>query len=261
MKWSPDEYANAAVVAQDAAAEMMMRLALMTVAPRVVVDVGCGTSDLSLQLLQHFPNARIFAVDQSDEMVAYAKAHLPASISVMQAYAHALPFDDRSVDVITLNLLLPWVIDVEAALKECLRVLAPNGVLLLSALGVDTLREYHAALDAILAPRLIDMHDVGDLLVRAGFADPVLDVNHITVSYRTQEKLLADLFYSEMLTEEAAPCELQQDAEGKWSVTYEVIQAHAWVPAVMAYERDAEGVTRVPLSALRETLRKAGGKG
>lgn len=95
------------------------------------------------------------------------------------------------------NLVLPFVDDPAAVARELSRVLRPEGVFVFATFGPDTfgeLRDAWATLDA--TPHVAefpDMHDIGDALVRAGFSDPVLDVDRLEVSYRDADSLFADL--------------------------------------------------------------------
>ncbi len=115
----------------------------------------------------------------------------------VQADARSLPFADASIDVIFSNLLLPWVDNLDAVFAEVARVLRKDGLFVFSSLGPDSLLEVREAWQAVDAGehvnRFADMHDVGDALVRAGLRDPVLDVDHLSVSYREPGALLRDL--------------------------------------------------------------------
>ncbi|HET7223184.1 MAG TPA: methyltransferase domain-containing protein, partial [Rhodanobacteraceae bacterium] len=114
------------------------------------------------------------------------------------ADGQALPFPDRSMDVVYSNLCLQWCEAPRPLLAECARVLKPDGFMVASTLGPDTLSELRAAwavADAKQAHvgRFFDLHDVGDAALAAGLKDPVLDVDHITLEYAGVRDLLADL--------------------------------------------------------------------
>ena len=116
--------------------------------------------------------------------------------ALLCADATRLPLADASVDLVFSNLLLPWC-DPDALFAELRRVLAPRGLLTLTGLGPDTLKELRAAWAAVdghvRVAEFIDMHDLGDALVRAGFAAPVLDVERYTLRYTDVRGLAADL--------------------------------------------------------------------
>jgi malonyl-CoA O-methyltransferase len=98
-----------------------------------------------------------------------------------------LPFADRSFDMIWSNLALNWADTPEAVFAECWRALRPGGVFMFSTAGPDTLmelRDAYAAVDRhVHVNRFMDMHDLGDCLVHTRFADPVMDMEYITLSY------------------------------------------------------------------------------
>jgi malonyl-CoA O-methyltransferase len=115
----------------------------------------------------------------------------------VQADARALPFAAASIDVVFSNLMLPWTDDFDAVFGAVARVLRKDGLFVFSTLGPDSLIEIREAWGAIdegeHVNRFPDMHDVGDALVRAGLRDPVLDVDRLSVSYRSAGALFRDL--------------------------------------------------------------------
>ncbi len=92
-----------------------------------------------------------------------------------------MPLPDASFDLVFSNLMLPWCEDIDAVFAEVARVLKPRGLFTFTTFGPDTLVElraaWRAADDASHVHPFTDMHDLGDGLVRAGFAEPVLDVS------------------------------------------------------------------------------------
>jgi|SRR5579885_294871 malonyl-CoA O-methyltransferase len=264
MIWSPLEYADAAVLANEVAEEMLSRLDWMTIKPKIIVDMGCGTGGLSIRLPERYPNAQVLALDFSEPMVQYAREQFilagEVPVSCVCADAGRLPLEDLSVDLIVANLLLPWHGDVKSLLREWRRVLRPEGLLLFSALGPDTLKEFHNLLNINEIPFMVDMHDLGDLLLGEGFADPVLDVNQYTVLYRDPVRLLRELHASGMLLSKPG-IDVNQgmihDAEGQLPVTYEVVFAHAFMPEQTdAVSVSSDGIARVPLDHLRRQLKQ-----
>ncbi len=107
-----------------------------------------------------------------------------------------MPLAPASVELICSNLALPWVGRLDTALQEFQRVLARGGLLMFTTLGPDSLTELRAALGPAAARAIhpfVDMHDIGDLLVRSGFADPVMDMERLTLTYRDLGALLSEL--------------------------------------------------------------------
>jgi malonyl-CoA O-methyltransferase len=258
---SPSEYEQASALAREVGEEMLARLELMTIKPRVIVDAGCGTGEQSMRLHERYPQAEILAVDLSDAMIAYAK-HREGRQSSLLSYHHldaaSLPLPDQSADLVFANLLLPWHNEVKRLLQEWRRVLRPEGLLMLSALGPDTLRE--CPLVSML-PQRVDMHEVGDALLQQGFADPVLDVNYYTMTYASKEKLSRELYESGMVAALPSVDDLAGLAvaeEGRWHLTYEVIFGHAFSPTQSEeVSPSPDGVVRIPLAHLRQRMRKS----
>jgi malonyl-CoA O-methyltransferase len=244
MMKSPNEYQAAAFLAKEAEVEMLSRLEWMLLKPAVIVDAGCGTGTLATALAERYPEAKVIAVDTNSEMLAVAR--LSQAIECRQEDACNLSLPNQSVDLLCANFLLPWVDDWEACLREWRRVLAPNGLLMISVLGVGTLPALQGVLPSGALPRLLDMHDVGDALVMAKFADPVIDAGRFPVRYRDQPKFERELHASGLLALTVAlpACDLE--------VMFEVVHAHAFVPLPSSsFAADEDGTVRVPLAHLR----------
>jgi malonyl-CoA O-methyltransferase len=120
-----------------------------------------------------------------------------ARIERLCAEAEAVPLPDASVELVFSNLMLPWCEDVDAVFAEVARILKPRGLFTFSTFGPDTLVELRAAWGEADSDsrvhRFTDMHDLGDGLVRAGLAEPVLDVSRYTLTYPEVGALMRDL--------------------------------------------------------------------
>lgn len=248
---SPESYEAAAVIAHEAGDSLLSRLDWMTITPSVILDVGCGAGLLSQKLKTHYPNATVISIDQSENMLRYAQQK--NSVNALCAEAETLPFLNNSVDILIANFLLPWHANPKALFAEWQRVLRPNGLLLFSGLGPDTLQEYHAIFADYL-PQLIDMHDIGDELVQAGFSDPVLEVEHYTLTYRDQVTLLRELQESGLVIGLPLVDLLQPNEEEIYSLTCEVVFAHAWKQEKQS-STSSDGTTHISLASLRRQLR------
>lgn len=240
MQWSPAVYKDAAFLAQDACHEMLSRLDLMAINPKVIVDAGCGLGELASALALKYPEAKIYAVDISEEMLAHAQQS--EKIIYRREDAAKLSLPNQSVDLICANFLLPWANDADACLREWRRVLSPNGLLMVSVLGPDTLRD----VPADCKPSLVDMHDLGDALINAGFAEPVMDTCQIDVNYRDQERMQSELHASQLLFGDIPEAV-------SLKVTFEVIYGHAFAPLASGFKSGADGLVRIPLDSLRKT--------
>jgi malonyl-CoA O-methyltransferase len=147
------------------------------------------------------------------------------------------------------NLVLQWVGEPRRAFAEVHRVLAPGGLVLFSSFGPDTLKELRGAFQGLdghtHVHRFADMHEVGDQLVGCGFADPVMDMEVVTLTYENVRALMRDLKAigarnatlgrpaglagRAWLAKLAANYEsLRRD--GRLPATFEVIYGHAWKP-------------------------------
>lgn len=178
---------------------LFARLEGVTVDAAAVVDLGCATGAATKPLGKRFRGARIFAVDFSQAMLdrCTSKQGWLSKTSVVLADAAELPFDDHSIDVVFSNLLLPWIDDPARVAAEVSRVLRKEGLFIFSTLGPDSLIELRRAWQSVdddpHVNAFLDMHDIGDSLVRAGLRDPVLDVDHLSIRYEDPARLFADL--------------------------------------------------------------------
>jgi len=267
-------YDAAAVLHAEVRENLLQRLQLVTLVPSVVLDAGAGTGHASRALKRRYPKALVVALDSSPQMLQAAGKQQSwlRPFERVCADAQALPLRDGSVDLIVSNLMLQWC-DPDAVFAEFRRVLKPQGLLSFSAFGPDTLRELRLAWGRVDAHshvhQFIDMHDLGDALVRNGFAAPVLDVERYTLQYLDVRRVAADLKATgahnstagrargltsprKFAAMQAAYEQFRQD--GRLPATYEVVFAHAWAPAHAARRGLAEP-TSVSLEEIKRELR------
>ncbi len=193
------EYDRAAVLQTDVRNRLLARLEYVKLAPEVIVDVGCGTGHASRELKRRYSRARVIALDIVPGMLRVAARQRGwwRRFELLCADATQMPLPDASVDLLYSNLMLQWCNDLDLVLAELRRVLRPHGLLMFSTFGPDTLKELRAAWasvdDRTHVHRFIDMHDIGDALVRAGVSEPVLDVESFTLTYDDTLVLMRDL--------------------------------------------------------------------
>ena len=268
---------NRAAASYDAVAELQVeigdrlieRLDYIRLQPGRILDLGAGTGLFSAALLKRYRKADVVALDLAENMLQRVQSRSgwfrkPRCVC---ADAESLPFADDSFDFIFSNLMLQWCIDLEAALTELRRVLAPGGLLMFTTFGPDTLMELRASWEAVdgythVNP-FIDMHDVGDSLVNTRWAEPVMDSERITVTYRELRTLMQDLKQlgahnvtlgrSRGLTgrqrmRQLAAAYEQYREQGVLPASYEVVYGHAWSPL---NKQAATPGHEVPLSSLR----------
>lgn len=265
-------YDGCAVLQREVGQRLLERLELIRLAPHTILDAGCGTGMLTTQLAARYPDATLIALDLSTGMLRKAREH-DIACTVCGDVEH-LPLAEHSVDMIFSNLTLQWCNDPQRAFDEFARVLKPGGVLMFSTLGPDTLRElrasWRAADRANHVNAFIDMHDLGDALMRAHLAEPVMDVEHITLTYPDARVLMRDLkaLGAHNATSGRAHGLTGKDAlnkmlaayetfrrDGVLPATYEVVYGHAWgrEPGQMTTH---DGAAAVPLDVLRRALRR-----
>lgn len=270
-------YDRAAVVQREIGGRLLERLDLIKLDPAVIADVGCGTGAITALLLKKYRRARIIGLELAPAMVAAARKRAPWLRTLHGAVGEpeALPLASASCDLIFSSLALQWCFDLERAFAEFRRVLKPGGALLFSTLGPDTLIELRHGWRAVDGHNHVnaffDMHDIGDALIRAGLAEPVLDAERLTLTYPAVDRLLRDLKTlgagnvtagrargltgKGRLRALCAAYEQTRRADGLLPVTCEVVYGHAWgLLQERSGPRGNESAV-FPLSRLRRTRR------
>ena len=215
---------------------MLERLDYVKLAPRRVLDAGSGPARDAKALMRRYPRAQYLAVDYALPMLRGARRRFFERKMFLCADMARLPLAPGSVELVWSNMALHWAADPAAALRELERVLAPGGLLMFSTLGPDTLKELRATAGAARVHGFIDMHDIGDMLLAAGFADPVVDMEMIEVHYDRGKDLLSDLRAS---GQTSARADRARGLAGRGfgarlraalapRATYEVVYGHAW---------------------------------
>jgi malonyl-CoA O-methyltransferase len=258
-------YDQAAIVQREIFNRLIERLDYMLIKPESVLDLGSGTGYGTDLLQQLYPNAKVLSVDISESLLQQQNTPYRICSSVQR-----LPLRDHSQQLVVANLLLHWVNDPQILLKEIARVLDPKGVLLLTAMGLDTLKECRSAFAQIdQSPHVhdfLDMHDVGDSLLQLGFTDPVVDMQTLTVNYKSLEQLFNDLRHlgatnahsdrrrglmgKNQWQKMLAAYEMMKN-DNTYPGTYEIIFGHAWG---VRTQRQENGETSITLSALEKML-------
>lgn len=268
-------YDRAAFVQREVGGRLIERLDLIKLDPAVIADVGCGTGAITALLLKKYRRARVVGLELAPAMVAATRKRAPWLRTVHGAVAdpEALPLASASCDLIFSNLALQWCADLERAFAEFRRALKPGGALLFSTLGPDTLielrRAFRAADDHNHVNAFFDMHDIGDALVRARLAEPVLDAERLTLTYPAVDSLMGDLKAlgagnvtagrARSLTGKGrlralrAAYERFRRADGLLPVTCEVVYGHAWGPLQDRPRSRGAGSAVFPLAHLRRT--------
>lgn len=251
-------YDAAAVLQNEICRRMLARLDYIKLDPATILDAGSGTGNAIAGLAARYPGARIVALDLALSMAQRARARRPAwrrmfwrrgELAAVCGDIELLPVATAAADLVWSNLVLQWVNAPRRAFGELHRVLKAGGLLMFSSFGPDTLKELRAAFDGaddrIHVHRFIDMHDVGDMLLAAGFADPVMDMEYVTLTYGETRDLMRDLkaigahnmtrgrpagLSGKSVLATAARNYEAFRRDGKLPATFEVIYGHAWKP-------------------------------
>ncbi|MCZ6666186.1 MAG: malonyl-ACP O-methyltransferase BioC [Gammaproteobacteria bacterium] len=257
---------------REVAVRAMERLDYVSLQARRVLDVGSGTGRCASALARRYRRASVLQCDLAWGMLHRARTGASRFFS-RQTYVCAdveqLPLKDDAFDLAFANLSLQWCRDLGRAFREIHRVLEPGGLVLFTTFGPDTLQELRAAWAEISNTphvlRFFDMHDVGDVLVASGFAEPVMETDYITVQYNDVMTLMRDLkgigasnsvmdrgrglLGRRALKALIDAYESCRD-KGRLPATYEVIYGHAWAADVVATGQGG-GVHTFPLERLR----------
>lgn len=254
------------------------RLPLLKSTPARVLDLGTGNGRHLHTLRKLFPAAEVVGADLC--VAALQQVKKPAfwqrsSPLVCMDAGRGWPFVDDSFDLIVSNLMLPWILPAEDFARELNRVLSRGGAFFLSSAGPDTLIELRSAWQQIDTAEhinaFLDMHDVGDLLHRAGISDPVMDTERIKVTYPSVEKLLDELMHtgcgavvsgrrsglmgSDIRSKIVASYpRADTDGRGEIIATLEVVYAHGWKGQQQA-SCGAAGEFPINIDGLRKSLR------
>jgi len=262
-------YDDAAVLQNEIGDRLMERLDYIRLQPRRVLDLGAGTGAFTRALMKRYRKADVVALDIAQPMLQRVKqrAGWLRKPGCVCGDTESLPFSDDSFDFIFSNLMLQWCTDLEATFVELRRVLSPGGLLMFTTFGPDTLMELRASWEAVdgytHVNSFIDLHDVGDSLLHTRWAEPVMDSERITVTYRELRTLMQDLKHIgahnvtsgrprgltgkrhlQQLVEAYEP--FRED--GVLPASYDVVYGHAWSPV---NKHSASGSNEVPLAGLQ----------
>ena len=228
-------YDAAAVLQREVGARMASRLDYIRIAPSTILDAGCGTGGAVGELAARYAGARVIALDMALPMVAAARERARGARSLLRRLlpeglgrspaaplficgdCNALPLPGVAVDLIWSSLALQWVNDLPRAFARA---------------------DGHTHTN-----RFIDMHDIGDMLVGAGFADPVMDMEQLTLTYTDAGSLMRELkqvgasnatrgrphgLMGRGRWQRALAALEAMRNEGRIPATYEVVYGHAW---------------------------------
>ena len=266
-------YDGHAALEQEVASRLLDRLEFHRLTPQRIVDLGCGTGQASADLKKRFRKAQVIGLDSSHAMLVQLRRRsgVLRRLSAVCADMSALPLADQSSELLFSNLAMQWCPDPVSLFAEFRRVLTPGGMLLFSSFGPASLGELRAAWaqadGTAQTMEFVDILQVGDALMAAGFQEPVIDADRITVSYPDIDSLVRELEAtgtSGLLQGRSSLAEAKDSlekayepfrVEGKYPVTYEIIYGTAFGPPEGQPRKTPQGDV-VTFSV--ESLRKSG---
>ena len=229
---------------------------------------------------QRYPQAAVTVVEPAAQLLQQTSELLKkpwwqAALWRGPATQFAGELAPASVQMLWANMALHPAADPQALLTHWQQALSVDGFLMFSCLGPDTLRELRALYQAMGWPapahEFTDMHDWGDMLVQAGFAEPVMDMERIRLSFETPERLLLELrglgrnlsharfaalrgrHWRDALHTAMAERLARPEEDGRLTLTFEVIYGHAFKAAPRL---SVQAETSVSLDEMREALRQ-----
>lgn len=194
-----ERYQQYAVLQAEVCDRLLEKLEVVKLSPQLILDAGTGTGAAIPTLFARYKKAQVVTLDLSENMLVKANQHRNF-LRTPQAVCgdlEKLPFADDSFDLVFSSLSMQWCNDLNAALLEAKRVLKPGGLYVFTTFGPDTLKELRHSWsqvdDNIHVNQFIDMHDIGDVLLQDGFAEPVMEAEIMTVTYDSVDRLMRDL--------------------------------------------------------------------
>lgn len=251
-------YDACAVLQHEVCKRMLQRLEYIKIEPKAILDAGSGTGNALPELTRRYRRVPIVAVDIAASMLREGRARFPwwqtlpglrPELYPVCADIEALPLAPQSVGLVWSNLVFQWLNDLPGMVRDLHRVLAPGGLIMFSTFGPDTLKELRGAFASAdghtHVNRFVDMHDIGDMFVGAGYADPVMDMEPFTLTYPDVRTLMRDLksigahnatrgraagLSGKSVLEGVTRNYEALRRDGKLPATFEVVYGHAWKP-------------------------------
>ena len=262
----------------EVARRMAERLAVVKLQPQCVIDWGAFLGASQPLLAAAYPRARRVAVEPDPLRRAAAAAAPGSPWWRLRRGGAAAPLVLAEADVgagqgqlLWSNMGLHGAIDPQAVMSAWHRALAVDGFLMFSTLGPGSLeglrRLYRQRGWPVPHAPFVDMHDLGDMLIESGFADPVMDQETITLNWASGAALLTELRqlggnvdprrHAGLRTPRwrsalAAGLEAAAAAPGRPQLEFEIVYGHAFR---VAPRPRVSAETALPLDDLRAMVR------
>ena len=279
-RWSQLNHPETPWLHEEIGRRMEDRLQWIRLQPKTWVDWAPVNGGLQTHaaLRARYPKANCLALETSELRLQKAKVALTnpwwkvwkrRTVSVARL-AKGLP-QQEIADMVWANMALHTAVAPQSLLRAWHSLLATDGFLMFSSLGPDTLRELQPIYQRMgwgdPSHAFTDMHDWGDMLVQAGFAEPVMDMERITLTYATPQDLLKDLrLLGRNLhhqrhqnlrgrgwlqnLENALLALAEPDQQGRLVLTVEVIYGHALKPLPKVRLADQSSVTLAQMKTM-----------
>ncbi len=266
-------YDGHAALEQEVALRLLERLEFHRLTPQRIVDLGCGTGQASAGLKRRFRKAEVIGLDSSHAMLVQLRrrSRVLRRLRAVCADMSALPLAEQSSELLFSNLAMQWCPDPVALFAEFRRVLTPGGMLLFSSFGPGSLMELTAAWAEASGTEqtmeFVDILQLGDALIAAGFQEPVMDAERIIVSYPDIGSLVRELeatgasgfLQGRSLAEARDYLDQAYEpfrVEGRYPVTYEIIYGTAFGPQEGQPRKTTQGdVVTFSVESLRQSIR------
>lgn len=267
-----EEYEKAAKVQQEIGHRLIERLQYLKIKPKYVLDLGCGTGLFSRLLKQYYPEAQIVGLDLAYGMLKQAqkKQGWRRKWPLINADMSQMPFPDGLFDLVFANQVIHWSPSFPQLFAEINRVMNPHACFMFSTLGPDTFQELKQAWKQVdnyaHTNHFADMHDLGDLLLKEYFLDPVVDMESLYAHYSTLDQLLralkaqgvkninparaTGLMGKQTWQRFGLAMDRFKTGSGKFPLTYEVVYGHAWKSETRRVGKSTE--TYISISSIRK---------
>jgi malonyl-CoA O-methyltransferase len=261
-----ESYDQAAVLQKEVCKRLLEKLDAVRLSPEWILDAGSGTGEAVKTLQKKYKKSEIVLLDLAESMLkkAVKQGALFRKPHQVCGNIEALPFADQSFDLLFSNLAMQWCNDLGATLTEFKRILKPGALLQFATFGPDTLKELRTSWQkvdgAVHVNSFIDMHDIGDGLLQAGFAEPIMESEIITVNYKEVDTLMQDLrdiganvtanghrqglLTRNMLKRLREAYEVYRQGD-VLPASYEIVYGHAWVEEKEKTKQSSSGDIRV----------------